>query len=165
VVATTIRIKVEEPTIEQQTDSAVYAPAGSTPATETVFELRGFSAWYDSFRAVKDIDLDIGERRITAIIGPSGTGKSTLLRAFNRMNDLIEGAHVTGTVKYRGVDLYAPQVDPVEVRRRIGMVFQKPNPFPKSIYDNVGQAQVRRNIPVWRPATASVHRPRDRGPA
>jgi phosphate transport system ATP-binding protein len=83
------------------------------------------------------MDLDIGQNRITAIIGPSGTGKSTLLRAFNRMNDLIEGARVTGTVTYHGVDLYAPEVDPVEVRRRIGMVFQKPNPFPKSIYDNV----------------------------
>jgi phosphate transport system ATP-binding protein len=86
---------------------------------------------------VKEIDLEIGAQRITSIIGPSGTGKSTLLRAFNRMNDLIETAHVTGTVTYHGVDLYAPEVDAVEVRRRIGMVFQKPNPFPKSIYENV----------------------------
>ncbi len=104
---------------------------------EPVFELRGFSAWYGTFRAVKDIDLEIGAQRITSIIGPSGTGKSTLLRAFNRMNDLIESAHVTGSVTYHGVDLYAPEVDAVEVRRRIGMVFQKPNPFPKSIYENV----------------------------
>jgi phosphate transport system ATP-binding protein len=132
-----VQIKLKEPAIEQQSSPVPASDAATTSAQETVFELRGFSAWYDSFRAVKDIDLDIGERRVTAIIGPSGTGKSTLLRAFNRMNDLIEGAHVTGTVKYRGVDLYAPQVDPVEVRRRIGMVFQKPNPFPKSIYDNV----------------------------
>ncbi len=86
---------------------------------------------------MNEIDLEIGEKRITSIIGPSGSGKSTLLRAFNRMNDLIETAHVTGTVTYHGVDLYAPEVDAVEVRRRIGMVFQKPNPFPKSIYDNV----------------------------
>ncbi|MEP7158935.1 MAG: ATP-binding cassette domain-containing protein, partial [Chloroflexota bacterium] len=104
---------------------------------ETVFKLTDFSAWYGTFRAVKDLNLEIGEKRITSIIGPSGTGKSTLLRAFNRMNDLIEGARVTGQVTYHGVDLYAPEVDPVEVRRRIGMVFQKPNPFPKSIYENV----------------------------
>jgi phosphate transport system ATP-binding protein len=104
---------------------------------ETVFELTDFSAWYGTFRAVKDINLEIGARRITSIIGPSGTGKSTLLRALNRMHDLVEGAHVMGKATYHGVDLYAPGVDPVEVRRRIGMVFQKPNPFPKSIYDNV----------------------------
>jgi phosphate transport system ATP-binding protein len=110
---------------------------GPGASAEDVFELSGFSAWYGTFRAVKDMDLRIGEKRITAIIGPSGTGKSTLLRALNRMNDLIEGAHVTGRATYHGVDLYAPEVDPVEVRRRIGMVFQKPNPFPKSIYENV----------------------------
>ena len=113
------------------------SPAVEGATGEVVFELRDFSAWYGTFRAVKEIDLDIGEKRITAIIGPSGTGKSTLLRALNRMNDLIEGAHVTGKVTYHGVDLYASEVDAVEVRRRIGMVFQKPNPFPKSIYDNV----------------------------
>jgi phosphate transport system ATP-binding protein len=111
--------------------------AGDLPADPPVFRLDNLSCWYGGFRAVKEIDLDIGVRRITAIIGPSGTGKSTLLRSLNRMNDLIEGAHVTGTASYHGVDLYAPEVDPVEVRRRIGMVFQKPNPFPKSIYDNV----------------------------
>jgi phosphate transport system ATP-binding protein len=108
-----------------------------TEPAETVFSLTDFSAWYGAFRAVKEINLDIAARRITSIIGPSGTGKSTLLRAFNRMNDLIEGARVTGSVTYHDADLYAPDVDPVEVRRRIGMVFQKPNPFPKSIYDNV----------------------------
>jgi phosphate transport system ATP-binding protein len=125
-----VTIEVRPLTVHEQTAVA--------PATqETVFELRGFSAWYGNFRAVKDIDLEIGAQRITSIIGPSGTGKSTLLRAFNRMNDLIESAHVTGTVTYHGVDLYAPDVDAVEVRRRIGMVFQKPNPFPKSIYENV----------------------------
>ena len=113
------------------------APSATAEPQETVFELTDFSAWYGTFRAVKDINLEISARRITSIIGPSGTGKSTLLRAFNRMNDLIEGARVTGSVTYHGVDLYAPEVDPVEVRRRIGMVFQKPNPFPKTIYENV----------------------------
>ena len=104
---------------------------------EPVFKLTDYSVWYGTFRAVKDMNIGFGEKRITSIIGPSGTGKSTLLRSLNRMNDLIEGAHVTGKVTYHGVDLYAPEVDPVEVRRRIGMVFQKPNPFPKSIYENV----------------------------
>ena len=136
----TIELQPEERTIDIRlttvTGSRPEEAAAAVPA-EAVFELRKFSAWYGTFRAVRDMDLDIREKRITSIIGPSGTGKSTLLRAFNRMNDLIEGARVTGTVTYHGVDLYAPEVDPVEVRRRIGMVFQKPNPFPKSIYDNV----------------------------
>jgi len=104
---------------------------------EVVFELDGLSCFYGSFRAVRDISLQVPKNQITAIIGPSGCGKSTLLRSFNRMNDLVESAHITGSVRYHGVDLYADGVDPVEVRRRIGMVFQKPNPFPKSIYDNV----------------------------
>ena len=136
----TIELQPEERTIDIRPTSVIDShpegPAAAVPA-EAVFELRKFSAWYGTFRAVRDMDLDIREKRITSIIGPSGTGKSTLLRAFNRMNDLIEGARVTGTVTYHAVDLYAPEVDPVEVRRRIGMVFQKPNPFPKSIYDNV----------------------------
>ncbi len=104
---------------------------------ENVFEVRDFSAYYGDFRAVRDIDLDIAKNRITAFIGPSGCGKSTLLRCFNRMNDLVPGAHITGRIGYHGVDLYDERVDAVEVRRRIGMVFQKPNPFPKSIYDNI----------------------------
>src|ERR687895_2578360 len=104
---------------------------------EVVFDLQKLSCFYGSFRAVKEITLRVPRNKITALIGPSGCGKSTLLRSFNRMNDLIDGAHVTGHVLYHGVDLYADGVDPVEVRRRIGMVFQKPNPFPKSIYDNV----------------------------
>jgi phosphate transport system ATP-binding protein len=104
---------------------------------EVVFDLQNLSCFYGSFRAVKDITLDIDRHAITAIIGPSGTGKSTLLRSFNRMNDLVPGARVEGKILYHGVDLYDPAVDPVEVRRRIGMVFQKPNPFPKSIYENV----------------------------
>jgi phosphate transport system ATP-binding protein len=93
--------------------------------------------YYGRFRAVRDVTLEIPEHRITALIGPSGCGKSTVLRCFDRMNDLIEGARVEGTVSYRGIDLYDRRVDAVEVRRRIGMVFQKPNPFPKSIFDNV----------------------------
>ncbi|WP_404312613.1 phosphate ABC transporter ATP-binding protein PstB [Agrococcus terreus] len=92
---------------------------------------------YGDFRAVRGIDLDFGLNEITALIGPSGCGKSTLLRSLNRMNDLIEGARVDGKVLFHQQDLYARDVDPIEVRRRIGMVFQKPNPFPKSIYDNV----------------------------
>jgi phosphate transport system ATP-binding protein len=107
------------------------------PDDDVVFELDGLSCYYGSFRAVRDISLQVPRNKITALIGPSGCGKSTLLRSFNRMNDLIDTAHITGQVRYHGVDLYADGVDPVEVRRRIGMVFQKPNPFPKSIYDNV----------------------------
>jgi phosphate transport system ATP-binding protein len=97
----------------------------------------GLSVWYADFRAVRDIDLGIARQRITAIIGPSGCGKSTLLRAFNRMNDLIPGVRTEGRVLFGKQDIYAPQIDPVAVRRWIGMVFQKPNPFPKTIYENV----------------------------
>jgi len=104
---------------------------------EVVFELDALSCFYGSFRAVRDISLQVPKNQISAIIGPSGCGKSTLLRSFNRMNDLVDSARIEGTILYHGVDLYADGVDPVEVRRRIGMVFQKPNPFPKSIYDNV----------------------------
>ncbi|HEX5995802.1 MAG TPA: phosphate ABC transporter ATP-binding protein PstB [Jiangellales bacterium] len=100
-------------------------------------ELRDVSVFYGDYEAVRGTTLPIRRRQITAMIGPSGCGKSSILRALNRMNDLIPGARVTGTVTYHGQDLYARQVDPIEVRRRIGMVFQKPNPFPKSIYDNV----------------------------
>jgi len=102
-----------------------------------VFEARDLAVYYGAFRAVRDVDLDIRQNEITAFIGPSGCGKSTVLRCFDRMNDLIEGARVEGSLTYHGVDLYGSNVDPVEVRRRIGMVFQKPNPFPKSIYDNL----------------------------
>jgi phosphate transport system ATP-binding protein len=100
-------------------------------------ELQGVNCYYSKFRAVKDVSLKIERQKITAFIGPSGCGKSTVLRALNRMNDLIPGAYVEGQILYHGRNLYASEVDPVEVRRRIGMVFQKPNPFPKSIYDNV----------------------------
>jgi phosphate transport system ATP-binding protein len=106
-------------------------------AEASVFEVRELRVSYDGIPAVEDVSLDIDGNQITALIGPSGCGKTTVLRCFNRMNDLIETAHVEGTVRYHGVDLYASGIDPVEVRRRIGMVFQKPNPFPKSIYENV----------------------------
>ena len=102
-----------------------------------VFQTRGLEVYYGEFRAVRDVNLDIREREITAFIGPSGCGKSTVLRCFDRMNDLIEIARVEGEILYHGIDLYGANVDPVEVRRRVGMVFQKPNPFPKSIYDNL----------------------------
>ena len=102
-----------------------------------VFRTEDLEVYYGPFRAVREVNLDIRQHEITALIGPSGCGKSTVLRCFDRMNDLIEIARVGGKVLYHGVDLYGPNVDPVEVRRRVGMVFQKPNPFPKSIYDNL----------------------------
>jgi phosphate transport system ATP-binding protein len=105
--------------------------------TETVFRLDDVHVYYGSFLALRGVDLEIPEKQITALIGPSGCGKSTLIRCLNRMNDLIPGARVEGRIEYHDQDLYGDGVDPVEVRRRIGMVFQKPNPFPKSIYDNV----------------------------
>jgi phosphate transport system ATP-binding protein len=105
--------------------------------SSTVFELNDLSVSYDGKPAVKDVSMDVHEKEITALIGPSGCGKSTLIRCFNRMNDLIPSATVEGHCYYHGHDLYSAEVDPVEVRKRIGMVFQKPNPFPKSIYDNV----------------------------
>jgi len=127
-----------EPAVHVQPTGEVGLSAEtSLPEADVVFELQELSCYYGSFRAVRDISLSIERNRITAIIGPSGCGKSTLLRSFNRMNDLVPSARVDGKILYHGVDLYAEGVDPVEVRRRIGMVFQKPNPFPKSIYDNV----------------------------
>jgi phosphate transport system ATP-binding protein len=104
---------------------------------ETVFDVRDLSVFYGSFRAVRNVTLNMCRYEITAMIGPSGCGKTTVLRCLNRMNDLVVGARVDGAVRYHGVDLYDAAVDAVEVRRRIGMVFQKPNPFPKSIYDNI----------------------------
>jgi phosphate transport system ATP-binding protein len=105
--------------------------------TEVVFDIKKLNVFYGNFKAVRDVSISIYKNQITALIGPSGCGKTTVLRCLNRMNDLIESARVEGGVLYHGVDLYDKRVDPVEVRRRIGMVFQKPNPFPKSIYDNV----------------------------
>jgi phosphate transport system ATP-binding protein len=117
---------------------AVNRVAERPRSTEDVlFDMEEVSVFYGDFRAVRDVTLPVFPNQITALIGPSGCGKTTVLRCLNRMNDLIEGARVEGRILYHGVDLYDAQVDPVEVRRRIGMVFQKPNPFPKSIYDNI----------------------------
>jgi phosphate transport system ATP-binding protein len=106
-------------------------------ATETVFTVDRVTISYGDYAAIRDVSLTIAKNEVTAFIGPSGCGKSTLLRAFNRMNDLIPGSHLTGRLDYHGTDIYGPEIDPIEVRRRIGMVFQKPNVFPKSIYENV----------------------------
>jgi phosphate transport system ATP-binding protein len=107
---------------------------------EAIFELRDLSVSYSGSAAVGDVTLSVHEHLVTALIGPSGCGKTTILRCLNRMNDLVPGARVDGQVLYHGLDLYGGSVDPVELRRRIGMVFQKPNPFPKSIYDNIAFA-------------------------
>jgi phosphate transport system ATP-binding protein len=112
-------------------------PTDSTANETPVFAVDDVSVYYGSFRAVRNASFDIRANEITAFIGPSGCGKTTVLRCLNRMNDFIATARVEGRIEYRGVDLYDSAVNPVEVRRRIGMVFQKPNPFPKSIYDNV----------------------------
>ncbi|EDX73722.1 phosphate ABC transporter, ATP-binding protein [Coleofasciculus chthonoplastes PCC 7420] len=110
---------------------------GNEQSTETVLRTETLDIYYGKFLAVKGVSMAIPKNRITAFIGPSGCGKSTLIRCFNRLNDLIDSFHIEGKVYYRQKDLYDKSVDPVEVRRRIGMVFQKPNPFPKTIYDNI----------------------------
>ncbi|MGB8252575.1 MAG: phosphate ABC transporter ATP-binding protein PstB [Anaerolineaceae bacterium] len=102
-----------------------------------VIVTNGLSIFYNQFRAVKDVNLEIESQKITAIIGPSGCGKSTVLRAFNRMNDFIHGCRVEGEILYRGDNIYNPKIDPVMIRQKIGMVFQKPNPFPKTIFENI----------------------------
>ena len=122
-------------TKERMIQPAIEAPMVERP--ESVFRVQDLSVSYSDVPAVSGVSLDVFERKITALIGPSGCGKSTLIRCFNRMNDLIPTAQVAGSIRYHGHDLYDPQVDPVEVRRRIGMVFQQPNPFPKSIYENI----------------------------
>ncbi len=145
-----------QPASAEATSESVAVPVGSTvsaaplkqrmierpgatvnPQAAKVFSLEALEVFYGKFRAVRDVTLDIHANEITAFIGPSGCGKSTVLRCLNRMNDLIPGSRVGGKISYHGVDLYGPDVSATEVRRRIGMVFQKPNPFPKSIYDNV----------------------------
>jgi len=105
--------------------------------TAYILETKNLDIFYGDFKAVTDVNMKIQRNKITAIIGPSGCGKSTLLRAFNRMNELVPGSKIKGEVNFQGQNLYAQEVDPVEVRHRIGMVFQKPNPFPKTIYDNI----------------------------
>jgi phosphate transport system ATP-binding protein len=118
-------------------EAGASAPAVQARPGARIFEIEDVMVSYHGVPAVRDISFPIFENEITALIGPSGCGKSTLIRTLNRMNDLIPGAVVEGTVLYHGEDLYAPAIDPVQVRKRIGMVFQKPNPFPKSIYDNI----------------------------
>ena len=115
----------------------VRAPDSRAGTGQTAIELKGVNLSYGSNHVLHDISMDIGEKMVTAFIGPSGCGKSTLLRCLNRMNDLIDDTHTSGTIKVKGEDIYGPKTDVIDVRRRIGMVFQKSNPFPKSIYENV----------------------------
>jgi phosphate transport system ATP-binding protein len=127
---TVASFRLPEPTTRQ--DQVEPVPSG-TP----IFDVKDVSIYYGSFKAVANVSMSIYQNEITAFIGSSGSGKTTVLRAFNRMNDLVAGARVEGEIYYRGEPLYGKDVSPIAVRRRIGMVFQKPNPFPKSIYDNV----------------------------
>ncbi len=128
---------VEHPGIDIHATAQRTSVRTESQSSEAVFKLEDVTVSYGDFPAVADVSMDVYRNNITALIGPSGCGKSTLIRSFNRMNDLIPSATVKGRLLYHGQDLYAPQIDPVEVRKRIGMVFQKPNPFPKSIYDNI----------------------------
>jgi phosphate transport system ATP-binding protein len=126
------------PPVAEATTPEPLQPGPAQPEPNApVFDADGVSIYYGAFKAVTNVSLSIYQNEITAFIGPSGCGKTTVLRTLNRMNDLIPGARVEGDVRYHGVPLYGPQVSPIAVRRRIGMVFQKPNPFPKSIFDNV----------------------------
>ena len=130
-----------ERAVEHRQQASVEEAAGAKvrrpEATEPIFEARDVAVFYGDHRAVTDINVKLAKNEITALIGPSGCGKSTFIRCLNRMNDLIPGARVEGQVIYHDQDLYDEKIDPVQVRKRIGMVFQKPNPFPKSIYDNI----------------------------
>jgi phosphate transport system ATP-binding protein len=136
IAASTPGVDPIEPAMEP-VESADSSQSKDPKVSEIVFDVRDLDVYYGSFLAVRDVNLQVLQHEITAFIGPSGCGKSTVLRCFDRMNDLIEGARVEGKILYHGVDLYDDRIDPVEVRKRIGMVFQKPNPFPKSIYDNI----------------------------
>jgi phosphate transport system ATP-binding protein len=131
-----IKLNSEMPVFALAESVTTTSGAAAAPV-DCAIETLDLSVYYGSFRAVKNIDLRIERNKITAFIGPSGCGKSTLLRAFNRMNDLVPGVRVEGEILFGGHNIYAEGIDPVEVRRRIGMVFQKPNPFPKTIYENV----------------------------
>ena len=140
-----LRLRSTTPTGEQSREALRGKPAAehrpsenvAKPEGEIAFSISDLNLWYGTFQALTNVGLDIPRQQVTALIGPSGCGKSTLIRCLNRMNDLIPGVTIEGNVTYRDADIYGSDVDPVEVRRRIGMVFQKPNPFPKSIYDNV----------------------------
>ena len=126
-----------DPLVRLQLSARAHGSREDPLALAAVIEVEALDVFYDDFRAVSDVSFPIPEHRVTALIGPSGCGKSTVLRSLNRMNDLIPGARVEGRVAFRGHDIYDRAVDPVALRRLVGMVFQKPNPFPKSIYDNV----------------------------
>ncbi|MEM9566439.1 MAG: phosphate ABC transporter ATP-binding protein PstB [Actinomycetota bacterium] len=130
-------VAIENDDVTVEPDPGGLAPGDADPEKQMVMDLEDVSVFYGSFRAVRDVNMPVYHNHITAMIGPSGCGKSTVLRSLNRMNDLIDGARVEGKIRYLGIDLYQEDVDPVEVRRRIGMVFQKPNPFPKSIAENI----------------------------
>src|SRR4051794_20527572 len=130
-------IPTKTPRLPEPPEATASPLSPAATADPVVLSTRGLSVWYGASLALKDITIELPRNRITALIGPSGCGKSTLLRCFNRMNDLIPGARMDGEVKFDGRDINAPDTDPVALRRRIGMVFQKPNPFPKSVYQNV----------------------------
>jgi len=137
-----VGVKIDATKMAADEKTLTQTPAGEArpilePQEAAVFSLHGLSLWYGHKQAVRSVSMNFPMNRVAALIGPSGCGKSTILRCLNRMNDLIPRVRVEGRVEYHGNNIYAPEVDPVEVRRRIGMVFQKPNPFPKSIYDNV----------------------------
>ncbi|WP_407661579.1 phosphate ABC transporter ATP-binding protein PstB [Haladaptatus caseinilyticus] len=138
---TSDRERAEEPsdsmTDEMVIDTEVDSGSVNRADTRPIITSKGVKVWYDDDQALRGIDMEIPENRVTAMIGPSGCGKSTFLRCINRMNDLIDAARVEGELTLRGKNVYDDDVDPVALRRRVGMVFQKPNPFPKSIYDNV----------------------------
>jgi len=131
------RVKKPEIDVSGVREAGAVGSGKRKGAREQIFELRDLTVKYAGQTAVKGVTMEIARNEITALIGPSGCGKSTLIRCLNRMNDLIPTATVEGQCLYHGQDLYGPQIDPVEVRKRIGMVFQKPNPFPKSIFDNI----------------------------
>ncbi|WP_255148803.1 phosphate ABC transporter ATP-binding protein PstB [Halorarius halobius] len=126
-----------ESLIETSPSAGLDDDPDETPVADTIVEAKNINVWYNDDQALQDISLAVPEQRVTAMIGPSGCGKSTFLRCINRMNDLIDAARVEGKLSLRGKNVYDDDVDPVALRRRVGMVFQKPNPFPKSIYDNV----------------------------
>ena len=134
----------DESPVSHAAETHAHAPAPETRQSDRradivdpVFTVTDLSVFYGSFEAVRGVSMDIGRNQISALIGPSGCGKSTVLRCFNRTNDLVPGASIKGKILYHDQDLYGAEVDPIEVRRRVGMVFQKPNPFPKSIYENI----------------------------
>ena len=125
-------------TVDQQSSSPEIAPEPVLEsAVEPKIETKSLEFFYDNFQALTNVSLDVAPNKVTALIGPSGCGKSTYLRCLNRMNDLIEGTRLEGSIKIDGIDIYSPDVDPVELRKSVGMVFQKPNPFPKSIWENI----------------------------